>query len=207
MSHALQGLEEYIKLGAGPLKNKALLTTATLLQRALIYHTYHDRERTSCDLDQVLLRMVQSGMYFPAANWVIPFQGKGMPLPRAAAAWKMMIAPQTVTLHDIHLVFFYEDEHTAASRVGVSLNTGQRYFNTPGSNEHAAREGLPPYGPAPVPQPPSTWVHVDTNGNRMSMANQITTNVRMRPGSTPPKVPVRALDGDYVPFGDDDAAF
>ncbi len=56
-------------------------------------------------MPHVLLRMVRSGHFYPAGNWVIPSQGKGMVRRRAEACWRMLTEPQHTDMADVGAVF------------------------------------------------------------------------------------------------------
>ena len=57
-------------------------------------------------MPHVLLRMVRSGHFYPAGNWVIPSQGRGMVRKRAEACWRMLTHPQSTSIADVESVFF-----------------------------------------------------------------------------------------------------
>lgn len=50
--------------------------------------------------------MIQTGLFYPSGKWLVPFQGSGMDVGRAAAAWDMLTAPPCCSMQDVHKVFF-----------------------------------------------------------------------------------------------------
>ena len=68
--------------------------------------------------------MIQSGKYFPASTFVVPYQGQGMNPQRAASVWRTMVDPGAVDEDDIQRIFF-----STNATMAPSLRTGQsRYF-------------------------------------------------------------------------------
>ena len=59
-------------------------------------------------MPHVLLRMVRSGHFYPAGNWVIPTQGRGMVRKRAEACWRMLTDPQHTSMADVDAMFFMD---------------------------------------------------------------------------------------------------
>lgn len=124
---AQAGIEAYVQLGAGPLKNKTMLTPSNLYKRALVYFQMHYKgDKNSCTFQDVLMDMCRTGKYYPSASWVIPFQGKGMSHERAAALWRIMVAPSSTTATHIHKVFFFNG---TAPEWGAFPNDRGRYFD------------------------------------------------------------------------------
>lgn len=58
--------------------------------------------RNGTNFQRILLEMIQSGKYYPAATWVIPYQGRGMSHERCQALWRMITAPTTVQPEHVH---------------------------------------------------------------------------------------------------------
>ncbi|MCO5606003.1 hypothetical protein L7F22_060190 [Adiantum nelumboides] len=54
---------------------------------------------------ETLQRMARSGKYYPSSQWIIPYQGRGMPTAKIESLWKCMAHSCTVTPADIHSVF------------------------------------------------------------------------------------------------------
>ena len=84
---------------------RVALTLANLWARANVFNQFHFHCLGE-DMPHVLLRMVRSGHFYPAGNWVIPCQGRGMVRRRADACWKMLTDPEHVSMRDVGAVFF-----------------------------------------------------------------------------------------------------
>ena len=80
-----------------------------LWARMSVFYRFHFW-RVHESMPHVLLRMVRSGHFYPAGNWVVPTAGKGMVFGRAEACWKMLTNPQETNMMDVHLVFFEESK-------------------------------------------------------------------------------------------------
>ena len=100
-----EGSKLHTEMGAGPIKNKTLLSQHVLFARCGTYwhsemgaHPWHS-------LDAVMLRMMRTGLYLPHSGWVVPYKG-AMDWKRACAMWRMVTHPETIDLADIHTVFF-----------------------------------------------------------------------------------------------------
>lgn len=105
------GLDVYIKFGKGELKNRVMLNPNNMFERAQLYFMYRWRGRKGeVDIERVLLRMMRTGKYAPSAQFVIPYQGRGMERRRANALWRMIIAPSTTEQHHINDVFFAREQ-------------------------------------------------------------------------------------------------
>lgn len=59
-------------------------------------------------VDRLLLWVIQSGKYAPAAAWVITGQGSGLSYLQFDALWHIVLAPTECTLEDVHRLFFYQ---------------------------------------------------------------------------------------------------
>ena len=59
-------------------------------------------------IDRLLLWVMQTGKYAPAAAWVITGQGSGLSYLQIDALWHIVLAPTECTLKDIHRLFFYQ---------------------------------------------------------------------------------------------------
>ena len=120
-----EGKLEYIKHGKGDLKGKVLLDMRNLFQKAKIFRDKKiaNAESEEVPLVTVITKMLQTGVYMPTANWVVPTAGRGMPLWRAKSLWKSMIAPEDVDETDTANIFFEFD-----SEEPVEKETYGRYF-------------------------------------------------------------------------------
>ena len=99
------GAEQYLRHGAGPLKNRIMLEPKRTFDKAMIYYNMYCRTNPRVDIETCLLMMLRTGKYYPAAEWVIPHTGQGWDRVRAAIAWRMLIHPEQTTLDDVHCVF------------------------------------------------------------------------------------------------------
>ena len=116
---------------------RCALTLTNLWGRAHVYHQFHPF-RLQEELPHVLLRMVRSGHFYPAANWVIPTQGRGMVRRRALSCWKMLTDPQSCVMSDVDAVFFEDCR--------------DRYFHDAiGQSVHAFELGEVQPDPEPAP--------------------------------------------------------
>ena len=59
-------------------------------------------------VDRLLLWIIQTGKYAPAAAWVITGQGTGLSYLQFDALWHIVLAPTECTLEDVHRLFFYQ---------------------------------------------------------------------------------------------------
>ena len=59
-------------------------------------------------VDRMLLWIIQTGKYAPAAAWVITGQGYGLSYPQFDALWHIVLDPDGTTLEDVHRLFFYQ---------------------------------------------------------------------------------------------------
>jgi len=66
------GMDEYLRKGAGPLKNKASLTPHNIFHKAAAFHKLSMRAARRVGLHHVLKAMLQTGKYYPSANWIMP---------------------------------------------------------------------------------------------------------------------------------------
>lgn len=106
------GCDLYCLFGNGDLKNKSVVSTHTIFERASTF--YKMKMRSHYDqpsLAQVLLRMHRTGKYYPAAQWVVPTAGHGMSITRANAAWLMAVSPADVKMKHVMNVYFGVDDH------------------------------------------------------------------------------------------------
>ena len=92
-----RGREAYLRYGAGPLKDKILLTGHNLMERALMYAQLTSSATSAPSIGHlvnILWAMLQSGLYAPATNWVQPRGGEGLDYTRASALAR---GPSTAT--------------------------------------------------------------------------------------------------------------
>ena len=59
-------------------------------------------------LTMVLTRMLQSGLFYPSSEWVVPYKGQGMDAVRAEIAFKVMHNPAQATMQDVQKIFCKE---------------------------------------------------------------------------------------------------
>lgn len=62
----------YIRLGAGPLKNKTALSPHNLFLKAALFWKYRLGSNVRIGFHHVLLRMIRSGGFYPAAGFILP---------------------------------------------------------------------------------------------------------------------------------------
>ena len=98
-----EGKLEYIKHGKGDLKGKVFLDMRNLFQKAKIFRDKKmpNAKSEEVPLVTVITKMLQTGVYMPTANWVVPTAGRGMPLWRAKSLWKSMIAHEAINMDDL----------------------------------------------------------------------------------------------------------
>lgn len=99
------GVDEYLKHGAGPLKQRVVLDPARIFDKAMAFANMRMRGKLRPSLTCVLQQMMLTGKYYPSASWVVPSAGMGWDLDRANAAWKMMLLPRETTFQDVEFVF------------------------------------------------------------------------------------------------------
>lgn len=122
------GKMEYIKHGKGDLKGKVLLDMRNLYQKA---HIFYERKmpnsapRNEISLIQVLTQMMRTGVFYPAASWVVPTAGRGMPMWRANSLWKCMTTPEDMKEEDVANIFFEHD-----SEDPIEEQSWGRYFES-----------------------------------------------------------------------------
>ncbi|KAJ7566710.1 hypothetical protein O6H91_02G115400 [Diphasiastrum complanatum] len=100
------GRESYAKLGLDDLKKKVCLTPENVFERCWMYHTFYKNRMQGNSMPVCLLSMLRTGNYYPAAAWITPAAGQGMDAQRVAALWCCLLAPSSVSLEDIHKIFF-----------------------------------------------------------------------------------------------------
>ena len=98
----------HLRLGAGEFKNRTLLTPRNVLQKCHSYWCFKMQSAPDAsNLKAILLRMLQSGHYYPCASFVGPSSsGNGMAVHRALSAWTAMVAPSDVCPEDVDNIFF-----------------------------------------------------------------------------------------------------
>lgn len=99
------GGDEYLKHGAGPLKQRIGLDPNKIFDKALSFANMRMRGKSRPSLSLVLQQMILTGKYYPTAHWVVPTSGHGWDLDRANAVWKMMLLPHETSLDDVKFVF------------------------------------------------------------------------------------------------------
>ena len=107
-----RGREAYLRYGAGPLKDKILLTGHNLMERALMYAQLTSSATSAPSIGHlvnILWAMLQSGLYAPATNWVQPRGGEGLDYIRASAMWAIYSDPNSAAISDTMRVFFGAD--------------------------------------------------------------------------------------------------
>ncbi len=98
----------YLRLGAGPLKNKTELTQKNVFAKAVHFATFHGvgkSFREPCLVD-VLSAMLRTGLFYPSANFVMPSGGRGMDGERAECLFGALMDPEGVTAAMVERVFY-----------------------------------------------------------------------------------------------------
>jgi hypothetical protein len=183
-----RGQHEYAKYGAGPLKNRAVLTAQNLFHRTLIYWLYVNPDRRVIDLEQVLRDMLRTGKYYPAAAWVTPHQGRGMVPDRARALWEIMREPHLTSLQHVRTVFF-DDTHNQHARTRFP-----RYFEEPDQHPSAGQPALPIANPTTATSGGNFPI---ANDNRPFIERFNEAAATRAPQQQPPAPPLN----DFVPLG------
>jgi hypothetical protein len=179
-----QGQAEYAKYGAGPLKNRCVLTAQNLFHRALIYWLYIGDNRSVTALETVLRDMLRTGKYYPAAAWVTPHQGRGMVPDRARALWDVMREPAQTTLSHVQQIFFGDGRETHARL--------PRYFENPPLLENPQPQQ---HHPRTSHAPPAFQMASDTTRPFIDRFNEAAA-ARPSPPQATPDMP----EDEYVPL-------
>ena len=100
-----EGKSFYVARARPRLSKLICIDMKNILLKAYTYATLMIRDRCT-DLVSILLRMLQSGKYYPCATWVITYTCQGMDVARAQTIFKAMLEPETVTREDVVFLFF-----------------------------------------------------------------------------------------------------
>jgi hypothetical protein len=121
-----RGAELYIAHGAGKLKNRTELKPANLFRKALNFYQFKLNAPGGEEsyLPSILLSMMRTGKYFPAASFVMPYQGSGMDTRRAGSMWRTLVDHEAVDEDDINRIFF----HCSNARATLPQRQ-ERYFD------------------------------------------------------------------------------
>ncbi|MCO5594181.1 hypothetical protein L7F22_048205 [Adiantum nelumboides] len=92
-----EGIELHSLYGADAMKNKGCLTPTNVFDHALIFWRFKMRHPIGNGFLDTLQRMVKTGRYYPFLQWIIPYQGRGMPTGKIESLWKCMTHPFMVT--------------------------------------------------------------------------------------------------------------
>lgn len=125
-----KGWDAYVERGAGALKKIHVLDTRHLMSKVYNYWRWN-MNGSQAGMDNmafVLQHMIRSRKFVPSAQWIVPFQGKGMVRERAQAAWRMLAAPEEVDISDVDLVFYDEPGNGV---LPSSRSQQGRYFSAP----------------------------------------------------------------------------
>jgi hypothetical protein len=66
-----EGIDYYSRHGAGPLKTKTALNPHNIFTKATVFHRTKFRSSRVVGFHHVLLSMLQTGKYYPAATWIM----------------------------------------------------------------------------------------------------------------------------------------
>jgi len=66
-----EGIDYYSRHGAGPLKTKTALNPHNIFTKATVFHRTKFRSSRAVGFHHVLLSMLQTGKYYPAATWIM----------------------------------------------------------------------------------------------------------------------------------------
>jgi hypothetical protein len=91
------GRANYLKYGAGSLKKRTALTPRNIFERAMLFIEFHLKGAAlgMLSFQATVLEMLRTGKYY-LVGWQNPYGGKGLNHERAAAQWRIMVAPETV---------------------------------------------------------------------------------------------------------------
>ena len=120
------GLELHARLGAGDLKHRTEISPANLFKKATAYWTFKlNKSRQQGDLPNVLLQMMRSGKFFPAARWCSQVYGQGFTRERANTMWKLYTYPDEIDVDDIEDIFLTDMQPGPFNRdASYSKNVG-----------------------------------------------------------------------------------
>ena len=114
------GQDQYLKHGAGPLKERIVLEPRKIFDKAVMFYNMRMRHMTRMrmpDLIFVLHQMILTGKYYPSGEWVVPHQGSGWDQERVNACWKMMIDPTHTSIEEVEFLFSKRDNRYTSSGV------------------------------------------------------------------------------------------
>lgn len=99
----------YMRLGAGPLKNKTELNVCNLFAKAVHFATFHQTGKAWRDqsgLVGVFTAMLRTGLIYPAAAFVMPVGGRGMDIERSECLFAALLDPHVsdASDHRAHLL-------------------------------------------------------------------------------------------------------
>lgn len=104
-SYYAEGKAFYAARARPRLSKLICLDRKNILLKAYTYATLMIRDRCT-DLVTIILRMLQSGKYYPCASWVITYAGQGMDVARAQTIFKAMLTPAELTREDVVFLLF-----------------------------------------------------------------------------------------------------
>lgn len=92
----VEGHQQYLKHGAGPLKKKKDIGPHNVLAQLVMYRAWQASSARVEDLPphRLLARMFRTGSYYPSPTWAYRGQGRGMDAAKFDAIWKISIAPE-----------------------------------------------------------------------------------------------------------------
>ncbi len=96
-------------MGASDLKNRTVLSGRNMFDKAMHFHMFRMGRAGNMTLQRVLLKMLQTGKYTPAATWIMPTAGRGMDVERANALWRVCTEPKSTSPEDVVSIFFNEE--------------------------------------------------------------------------------------------------
>ena len=83
------------------------LLTKHNLTKAMWREYKIDLEPLDAPPDRIILWMLQTKKYVPAASWVITGQGAGLNWLQFKAMWRIIKEPEEANIDDVHNLFFY----------------------------------------------------------------------------------------------------
>ena len=152
------GAREHERLGAGPLKGRTQLTPHNVMLKAMNFWQYQWRgPRNGVTFPAILLAMLRSDHFYPAATWAIPYSGRGLAYGRMGSLWTIMTCPTAARITDIHNVFFTAEQLPSAAAADERLAMQQQQVQVDAGLQRLQEfyPAIPDFYEDPAPPPPA----------------------------------------------------
>ena len=99
----LRGIQEYIRLGAGPVGARTMLTPNNLISKVATFlaSTIPPQQYNLLYRKRTLGRMMRTGLYCPCTSWIVAGGGRGCDSQRYDDLYDMMEHPADTSMHQV----------------------------------------------------------------------------------------------------------